>query len=1422
MKRLLNCIFSLFLSVLATTLGLGQVVIDKFRFEHITVNEGLTHSDAMCVAQDKQGFIWIGTNKGVDRYDGYGLKHYKLPVNRLTGSPSNRIRTLHVSGDGHRWAGVESAGLYWYDPNQDRFVSILQDSAARAYRPLIRLLATTNINAITSDRTGTVWIGTEQYGVFALRTDQQGNLTSLNRIRVATPPAAGKPLTDCLVTKLAIDRQGTVWIGTLNEGLWTVDTSPATRQRGLFRAAKVASLPTSTIRALHLDRHGDLWIGTDNQVFWVSARGLTKRQPFDARPVGRNFAGIQCLLQDSFNRLWVGTYSGMLLLNAGPVTDSTPPVNRQNVRTFLPLDTDPFSINSVRIHDILEDRFHNLWFATSAGGLNQLKLQLKPFGQLRRQLSGQTMLADNYINAIYKDEKTNQLWIGTRNGVARYDLTRQTYQTYLNQVVAGDVNGVDVAAIHQTTGGSLWIGTRSNGLFVLDNPQKGTLRKLPDLPAGLPWSAVSIESITEDAFGTVWVATFNTGLHRFTAQGKYLKTYSLQTGTLPTSSLTTLLYDRAQAVLWVSTRDAGLLKLRVSPDSLTLLKQFAYEPANPNSLQVNYTWPLQKDRQGNLWIGTIGGGLYRLSTNGSGQERIERYMKWVPETDIESLLIDEAGNLWIGGPGLYKFNPATKRLLHYDVADGLQSNAFKVGAAHQAADGTMYFGGTNGITYFQPGTIQSNPYPPLVQLTGLRIFNQSVAIGDTINGRVLLTKPFTEPQTLRIQASENDFSIEFVGLNYVNPQKHQYAYQLVGYNDDWVQSAPGQRTASFANLPPGDYTFRVKGCNGDGVWSRTPATLQLTVLPPWWKTWWAYLLYITAGIGALFVYHRVEVTQQRLKNTLALEKFKAEKEKEVTELKLRFFTNVSHELRTPLTLMLGPMAELVSAPGRLQDVKGKAVLVYQQTRKLLDLVNQLMEFRRVESGHIALRARQGDVLRFLTEIFLIFKLKAEECRLDYAMEAPTEPTLLYFDRSKLEIILTNLLSNAFKYTPTGGKIRVLVSAVGSAHSPARFLNGALQTNYLQITVRDWGVGMNADEIDRIFDPYYQASHTETLQIRGTGIGLSLVKQFVEAHSGEILVKSEPGAGTTFTLRLPFGQAHLSPTDIREETPATDELPLVAESTETDALPIPGGYSPASYSARILLVEDNDELRHYVQQLLTPMFEVFAAVDGVEGWEKTLNLLPDVVVSDVMMPRSDGLELCRRIKQHPKTMHIPVILLTAHVAALYELEGLETGADEYLTKPFNPRILHAKIAAMLHGRFQLKEYYQRQILLQPTETVIPDEEKKLLEKAMHIVETSLNDPDFNVQGLVRKMGMSQSAFYRQIKKISGQSVVEFIRDIRMKRAAQLLATGHLRVSEVAMMIGVEDIKHFRKTFQSVYNISPSDYARQHRETEKISE
>ena len=1101
--------------------GQAQPGPGRLRFEHITVNDGLAHSDAMCAAQDAAGFIWIGTNDGINRYDGYELRKYALPVNTRSGLSGNRIRYLYAARN-RLWVGAEGAGLSLFDSDHDRFINVSQLVHSTGSQALVDRLQGADVEVIVADQRGRVWVGTRAQGLFVLTLNPDNRLTDIRQIGLSKP-------TDLTfgVSSLALDQDGTIWVGSLTRGLWSVG---AGHKNTLPASALAAPLPTRFIQALHVDRRNNLWIGANDRVLFASPADRRTR-PFPTRALPQPVTDIQCLYLDSFGHLWAGTNAGLHVWEPrpGPSQDELP-VLPNGHQIILP-GNQAQTINARRIEQIFEDRNQILWLSTPAGGLNKLNLRNKPFTNLQRQVTDRPTLPDNTVNAILKDETHNWLWLGTPNGFSQYDLTTKTYRNYLSQSQPGEGTGVEVSAFCLASDGTLWVSTRYNGLITLKD---GILRTQTELPGRFLLKSTRLESIVEDKYGTIWVATFNEGLLRFDRQGRFLQRLHAGNSDLPTNRFTFLLYDAKNDLLWASTQDRGVLKLRPGATSIAVQNQFSYRPNDSTSLSVNYAWPLLKDHQKRLWIGTIGGGLNRLTVTTKGQEVVQRFGHGLPMADVESMLEDKTGHLWLAGTGLLRVNPATGQWVSYDVDDGIQSNSFKVGAAWKAADGTLFFGGINGVTYFQPRHIRPNPYAPAVHLTGLRVFNKLVEPDKPVNGHIILTKAINKTNSITLRAAENDFSLDYVGLNYANPRKHEYAYRLIGYNDDWIRATPGQRAASFANLPAGDYTFLVKAGNGEGIWS-APATLQITVLPPWYRTGLAYGLYILALIGALLLYRRFTLARQQLKNNLALERFKSEKEKEVTDLKLRFFTYVSHELRTPLTLILGPVDELTTAKSSFPGFQEKMNLVQNQTRKLLHLVNQLMEFRRAESGFIALRTSQNDIVSFVNELFMLFRFKADELGITYTIDAPPAPVPLYFDRDKLEIILTNLMANALKYTPAGSQIRMALSVTGSPDEPGFFLGSKLLDNYVQITLRDWGVGVAPSELERIFDSYYQAAHTQTMDVLGTGIGLSLVKQYVDAHAGEITVSSEPGQGTEFIIRLPFGRAHLSEATLVDES-----------------------------------------------------------------------------------------------------------------------------------------------------------------------------------------------------------------------------------------------------------------------------------------------
>lgn len=1353
MKRLISC-FLLLTGIF--TRGLSQ---NNFRFEHITVNDGLAHSDAVAVLQDRDGFIWIGTNNGIDRYDGYELKNYLMPNRNFNGLYNNRIQSLKLGRDGKLWAIADEQGIYFYSPESDSFRSLADLAPDEETRTLLRQISARAVLDISGDR---LCVATRSHGLLIISFTSPDKISAVRKISFLRDGA------NVTVFRLEEDNTGNLWVGTLGLGLWHLR-----KDKDAFIPVRAHQWPHENVRALLFSPDNTLWAASDNSVARIRTGPVSQVQWLKD-----SFASINCIFEDSFKRFWIGTNFGLhLIRDIRPEGDNLLTYHDQ----VFSVDSDnPFTINSNRVHQVFEDSFNNLWFAASAGGLNKINLLAKPFGVINRMNNHE--LPDDYINTIWNEKEV--LWIGTRNGFSRYDKTTQSFRNFLNNRVPGSTTHISVSSIYDAGDGHLWVASRENSIYLL-NKKNLSLRRLADVPGKRPWAGIEPLCIREDGQGRIWIATFYAGIYIFDKNGHFIRTLDTGNSAIPSDKITSLLYDKDEDVMWVSTRNAGVCKLQPDKQQFTVLNHFFFDPQSPESMKVNYAWPLYKDRKGNLWVGTLGGGLH-LIHKVNGREIITRYDAWLPESNVETIQEADNGDLWIGGRGLYRFDPKKKTYLHFDVADGLQSNSFKIGAAAQDADGTLYFGGINGISYFKPSQISLNPYPPKMQITRVRIVNYELS---EKNPRGILSGPFSSSDKITLKDSENDFTIEFVGLNFHNPRKQRYAYKLDGYHENWIPLLPGQRIAAFASLPAGDYTFMVRADNGDGVWAEEPATLKLSILPPWYKTWWAYTFYVLTALAALTWYRRIRARQRELQNKITLEQMEKQKEKELSDMKLSFFTNVSHELRTPLTLIINPAEDLMQAVEPQTEARQKAELVHKQANKLLSLVNQLMDLRKIESGNMKVQLQNADIIAFIREIFLIFKIKADELNIRYTLDVFREEAVVSFDPAKLEIILTNLLSNAFKYTPEGGEVKLSVKRQDKGQ--------------LLIRVTDNGPGMRAEDLKHIFEPFYQVVRKDRPKAPGTGIGLSLVKELVQVLDGKIDVWSEPGAGSAFEVMLPCNPATSGGTVLPESS-----LPALA----APEAPLPEQMDETLSENHLLIVEDNADLRAYLSGIFGRHLKVSTANDGKEGLAKVLEDLPDIILSDVMMPEMNGLELCEKIKNNPKTAHIPVVLITARAAAVHELEGLESGADDYIVKPFNPRILFSKIQSLLINRRKLTEYYQRQILMEPTTSAIPDTDREFIRNAMEIVENNLINKQFGVQSLVSESGMSQSAYYRKLKNITGQSVVEFIRDVRLKRAAQLLVTGRFRVTEVMDMVGIEDYKYFRSAFQKLYNVSPSEYAK----------
>ncbi|HEY0769895.1 MAG TPA: ATP-binding protein, partial [Sphingobacteriaceae bacterium] len=700
--------------------------------------------------------------------------------------------------------------------------------------------------------------------------------------------------------------------------------------------------------------------------------------------------------------------------------------------------------------------------------------------------------------------------------------------------------------------------------------------------------------------------------------------------------------------------------------------------------------------------------------------------------------------------------------------------AFHENAGLKTSAGELLFGGSNGFNIFDPTKVQFSEGKSKVVLTDFQLFNRSVKIGEELNGDVMLDQAISTVESITASHVNNVFSIEFSALNFFHPQKTQYRYMLEGFNKEWLITDANQRKVTFTNLDPGDYTFKVKASHGDGVWDGPETTLTITVLPPFWKSSFAFVCYAALILAALVIVRTLIVRRERMNFRVQQEKLEAQRMHELDEMKIRFFTNVSHEFRTPLTLILAPLENMLQSS--TPDQRTHLQVIQRNAKRLLNLVNQLLDFRKVEIQEVKLSTSEGDVVNFIRELVNSFSDVSKQKNIALNFRSTLAAYETNFDQDKVEKIIFNLLSNAFKFT-LAGSVEVEVSE-----------HRTEERNYIRIDVADTGIGIPKDKQSKVFDRFYQNDVNGMISNEGNGIGLSIVNEFVKAHGGYMSLESEPMKGSRFSVYLPLDPVKVT-IHLRE-----GETPVAHADKPT-----------------LLLVEDNVDFRYYLKDQLLNEYSVLEADNGIEGLKKAIDTIPDLIISDVMMPGMDGVQLCRELKSDRHTSHIPIILLTARHASEQKIQGFEFGADDYITKPFNFEILQSRIRNLIHQRQLFQQHFQKHLTVKASEVQITSLDEKLIKSAVETVERNINNPDFSVEELSRLMGMSRVLLYKKLLSLTGKSPIEFIRSIRLQRAAQLLEKSQCNVSEIAYQVGFNNPKYFAKYFKEEYNILPSAYA-----------
>lgn len=1363
----LACIAALFLS----HIGYSQTN-SHYVFDHLTVDDGLSQSTVFAITKDADGFIWIGTRDGLNRFDARTFKVYRNKLTDTTSLSGNSIQCFFTDDNKKLWIGT-SDGISIYNPSQDNFVQSKPRPETR------ERLSSNHVTAIARDKHGEVWIATYN-GLNKVLSEnplryqhflhEEGNPTTLihNEVRA-----------------LYRDADGDLWIGTSIGVSKLIKSTDGGIEFQNYRLPYRQLKETSWINCLSEDGNGNLLIGTEyDGVKLLNKKSGTITSLNLNKLARRPVESVRVIQRHGDNEYWLGTIDGLFIYND---RDKRIVTLRND-----PADNTTLADNSVR--SIFVEPSGTCWIGTFYGGVNCYSPLARQFGEVVIT-NKSNQKAYKVAGAIVTD-KNNNLWISTDgNGLYYLNSDGETVKQYKhnpNDPYSLSHNKIKSLLLDDD---GLWIGTM-NGLNFLHFATGKIRQYFHEEGNQHSISDDRIYDIKKDSDENIWIATYHGGLCRLNKQTQIFERFRHNPNdknSLGSDGVTCILED-SDKNLWIGTI-SGLYK---KPKGRTTF-EYHDNPVSNNANGGDYILCLYEDRNKNLWIGTREAGL-KAKLNGSATTKRFTREDGLPGDNVSGIQEDARGNLWISTDnGLARFNPKNQTFKGYNKSDGLACKEFNFNSFHKDKHGYLYFGGYNGIAKFHPDSIRENDQPPHALFTKLKIFNEEVAIAPS--SKSILSQSLSHTPSLTFNYRQNIFSVEFAGLNFINPSKNAYAYKLEGFEDDWNYVT--DPVATYMNLAPGDYTLLAKASNNDGYWTEEPIRMPIRVLPPPWKTWWAYSVYGCIILALVFALIHFNKTRWKLAHDLEIKQVEKEQQEKLHRAKLTFFTNVAHEIRTPLTLIVSPVELVEERYAQDPFIQRQLRVVKSNTSRLMRLINELLDFQKQEAGNFKLKMREGNLVDLLKETVFSFTEYARSRHVELRFTTDTQKVEFPFDRDELEKVFCNLIHNAFKFTPGGGTISLSVSTKNVT------ANDRATTPHVKIVVEDNGIGIPGEDLPKVFNRFFQADHNP-INESGFGIGLALTKGIIQLHGGSIEAESReadlnrPGF-TRFTIMIPLPAT-------QTESPAEDDHQILNETTAISDVNAGATFFNEHLTERpvVMVVEDNAGIRACLREILELHYEVVECCHGKDAWAVTADQLPDLIISDIAMPEMDGLEFTRLVKNDERTNHIPVILLTARGATEHHIKGIESGADDYITKPFHAQILIGKVKNLIASREKLREKYQRIITLDPAQEELEDPEDKFLLKLKDILEANLTDADFNVSKLVTEIGMSRSVLFRKVKMLTGLSVIDLIRSTRLKKAEKLLKQKKMSISEVAFTVGFNDPKYFSKSFRAQFGKTPTEY------------
>jgi signal transduction histidine kinase/DNA-binding response OmpR family regulator/ligand-binding sensor domain-containing protein len=1342
------------------------LVAQNPKLETISIQQGLSQGMIYDMLQDSDGFMWMGTNNGLNRYNGYNFRVFTHNPFDTTSISGDVITKLFEDSQNRLWAGTRINGLNYFDKYHERFYKIDFSTVLPNQQENL------NISSIDEDKAGNIWVTGNDFILMVTVIQPSISEVPVFKVELKSQIPSNSIEGNILTVKCLSD--GRILIGSHWTGLFEWNTK-ANRLEPFI--TPTGEKITSANFILEYPK-GQIWISSFRTIYRLNEQTVKIYTPpyIDREHSSRR---VRFAVNPQNGKLWIFYYFKSTIYELD--------ISKGETATLQPVLELPKNVYATCL--FFEDE-RNFWLGTNGYGLRKMPLLTYPFHHLAK---GKSIRNINQFKPGALSF-TAQTGMEVINNVATHQQTTIPIQKHITSLNVNDIFGVLKAK-----NGDIWLSSR----YYSKNEQKSKLYKYNSQyqllkTYQLPKVDMYYGAFIEDQKGNLWFGTTNGQFVKFDVQTELfipINCSHIGNGTIDAQVFQ--LYLDIDGKIWKASAQ-GLSVITLDKNgNLKDCTTYETNPKNIKSLSYNSVASILDDPiapKEYLWVATKGGGLNKLNKE-TGEFQHFKTQQGLPDNVVYGVLADAENHIWVStNRGLAKLNPQTGKFTSFQAEDGLQDNEFNTGAFFKDKNtGQLFFGGINGITAFYPHEINLGNYHPKVYITQLKIKNEIVNVGQPLKnkGQNPLSQSIEYTKKIKLTWFQNQITLEFAALDLNIPSKNQYQYQLSGVDKDWVQ-AGNNRIANYANLTPGRYIFRVKGTNSSGQWSDKEATLEIIITPPWWRTIWAYLLYTAIIISSILLWLRFQTNKIKLENELAFQEREAERLAELDKIKTNFFSNITHEFRTPLHLIIEPLRQALTQPNK--PWRNHIELAKNNSEKLLQLINQLLDLSKLESKKMKLELQTGDILNVISPIINSFKILAQQKNINLIFQAPEHIPSFDFDKDKVEKVLFNLLSNAIKFTPKSGQIIVTV------HN---------ENQQLSITVADTGIGISTEQQTQIFNRFYQVKNRKQT---GTGIGLALSKELTEVMNGTLNVESKLGIGSTFIIQIPMvrtaqkSKAVISNNNFHypnaiENTPVNDNIALDANNI-------------------VLLIEDNAELRAFIKNSIQDKYQVIEASNGQQGIQLALQYIPNIIISDVMMPEKDGFELCNFLKTEEKTAHIPIVLLTAKTAFDSKLKGLKYGADAYITKPFNTNELLVRIENLITLRQQLQVKYSQAFNLSPSshaglttqdnqKIIISEYDQIFLNNAQQIVMQHLDDETLTVEILANKVAMSRGQLHRKLRALLDQSPSEFIRNIRLKEAFILLQQRKGNVTEVAFMVGFSSQKYFSTKFKEKYQISPKE-------------